>query len=323
MAAEVVVFDVGLEQAHGAADAGIGRYDDSGDAYVAGHPGSVHRAGAAEGHQREVAVVQPPLGEGEASIEDDRLYLRYEQIDERVYDLPVSAIIMGDIVDGGQVIAGQQLTEGSKNPHLVLRVQGRDAAQMYLLVEMQKVYRSQGVIIADKHFEIIIRKMFSKVRILDSGDSELLPGDVVERLVLLDTNDKLVEEGLEPATSEPLLLRITQSALETESFLSAASFQHTIKELARAAVEGAEDRLCGLKENVIIGKLIPAGTGFHTYQHRDLGADVDDYDELIPELGSEEVEFVLEGDAHTTDSEELTIADVDGIGSLPEPSSDN
>ena len=262
-------------------------------------------------------------GEGEASIEDDRLYLRYEQIDERVYDLPASAIIMGDIVDGGQVIAGQQLTEGSKNPHLVLRVQGRDAAQMYLLVEMQKVYRSQGVIIADKHFEIIIRKMFSKVRILDSGDSKLLPGDVVERLVLLDTNDKLVEEGLEPAISEPLLLRITQSALETESFLSAASFQHTIKELARAAVEGAEDRLCGLKENVIIGKLIPAGTGFHTYQHRDLGADVDDYDELIPELGSEEVEFVLEGDAHTTDSEELTIADVDGIGSLPEPSSDN
>ena len=218
------------------------------------------RAGETVARNKELKEVIRASADGEAHLEDEILYLRYEEVDERVYELPASAIIMSDIVDGGEVQAGQQLTEGSKNPHLVLRVQGREAAQMYLLVEMQKVYRSQGVIIADKHFEVIIRKMFSKVRILESGDSKLLPGDLVERLTLLNINEQLVEQGLEPARSVPELLRITKSALETDSFLSAASFQHTIKELSRAAVQGAEDRLCGLKENVIIGKLIPAGT---------------------------------------------------------------
>ena len=261
-------------------------------------------------------------GEGEANVEDHHLFLRYELVDERVYDLPSSAILMGDIVDGCQIVAGQQITEGSKNPHLVLRVQGREAAQMYLLNEMQKVYRSQGVIIADKHFEIIIRKMFSKVRILSSGDSELLPGDVVERLELLEINEKLIEEGLEPATSEALLLRITQSALETESFLSAASFQHTIKELASAAVQGAEDRLCGLKENVIIGKLIPAGTGFHTYQHRDVSYDDDEFEEILSELSGMEGELVLESGVDSDETKEPG-AEIDGFSPLPEPSSDN
>lgn len=283
---------------------------------------SVHdgMAVARDSERNEVIVAS---GDGEANTEDGQLFLRYEQIDERVYDLPSSAIIMGDIVDGGEVVAGQQLTEGSKNPHLVLRVQGREAAQMYLLNEMQKVYRSQGVIIADKHFEIIIRKMFSKVRVLSSGDSESLPGDVVERLTLLDINEKLVEQGLEPATSEPLLLRITQSALETESFLSAASFQHTIKELASAAVQGAEDRLCGLKENVIIGKLIPAGTGFHTYQHRDIDIEDEDYVDVLSELGGLEEELVLESDVPSPDSKEVVVSEADGFSSLPEPRSDN
>ena len=120
----------------------------------------------------------------------------------------------------------------------------------------------------------------------------------------------------------PELLRITKSALETDSFLSAASFQHTIKELSRAAVQGAEDRLCGLKENVIIGKLIPAGTGFHTYQDRELGAGEEE-DELLAELEDGEIEFVLESDGALPEADELAIAEPDGLGSLPEPGSDN
>ncbi len=264
--------------------------------------------------------------DGQAFVEDDKLILRYEEIDEREYALTSTAILANDIVDGGMVVAGQQLTEGSKNPHLVLRVQGREAAQMYLLTEMQKVYRSQGVIISDKHFEIIIRKMFSKVRILSSGDSTLLPGDVVERLRLLDINEKLVEKGLEPAQSTPLLLRVTQTALETDSFLSAASFQHTIKELAKAAVQGAEDRLCGLKENVIIGKLIPAGTGFHTYQDRELSGDlIADEDDLM-EISTTEDDSVLVAEAEKSidgDLEDLSQNEVAALRSLPDHSSDN
>jgi DNA-directed RNA polymerase subunit beta' len=141
-----------------------------------------------------------------------------------------------------------------------------------LLTEVQKVYRNQGVNISDKHFEIIIRKMLSKVQITKSGDSPLLPGELIDRLKLLNMNEKLLGEGKEPAAGAPMLLGITKSALSTDSFLSASSFQHTIKVLAGAAIEGKVDNLYGLKENVIIGKLIPAGTGFHTYQDRELVA---------------------------------------------------
>jgi len=139
---------------------------------------------------------------------------------------------------------------------------GREATEKYLLSEVQRVYRSQGVNINDKHFEVIFRKMLSKVQITDSGDTELLPGEMVDRLVLEDANRGVVEVGGEPAKGWPLLLGITKAALNTESFLSAASFQHTIRVLSGAAVEAKEDPLQGLKENVIIGKLIPAGTGY-------------------------------------------------------------
>jgi DNA-directed RNA polymerase subunit beta' len=167
---------------------------------------------------------------------------------------------------------GQQLTEGSKNPHRVLRVLGEDATALYLLTEVQKVYRSQGVNIADKHFEIIIRKMLSRVQVTRSGDSVVLPGELIDRLQLIDMNARLIAEGKEPASGVPILLGVTKAALTTDSFLSASSFQHTIRVLAGAAIEGKMDRLYGLKENVIIGKLIPAGTGFHTYQDRELVA---------------------------------------------------
>ena len=148
------------------------------------------------------------------------------------------------------------------NPHDLLRIQGRKVTQQYLLSEVQKVYRSQGVNTNDKHFEIIFRKMLSRVQITESGDTELLPGDLADRLVLEDINLKVVEAGGKPARAWPVLLGITKAALNTESFLSASSFQHTIRVLAHAAIEGKEDPLLGLKENVILGKLIPAGTGY-------------------------------------------------------------
>jgi len=160
------------------------------------------------------------------------------------------------------VKAGQQLTEGSKNPHRILAILGREAAQLYLLQEVQKVYRSQGVNINDKHFEIIIREMLSKVQVTKPGDTDLLPGEMVDRLAFIEANARAVEQGGRPASARPILLGVTKAALNTESFLSAASFQHTIKVLAGAAIEGKSDHLRGLKENVIIGKKIPAGTGF-------------------------------------------------------------
>jgi DNA-directed RNA polymerase subunit beta' len=154
------------------------------------------------------------------------------------------------------------LTEGSLNPHRILRIQGREACQMYLLKEVQQVYRSQGQNINDKHFEVIIRKMMSKVQITRPGDSELLPGDMIDRLELRAINEQLLAEGKRPAKSIEILLGITKASLSTESWLSAASFQHTIKVLAQAAISSSQDPLYGLKENVIIGKLIPAGTAF-------------------------------------------------------------
>jgi len=166
------------------------------------------------------------------------------------------------VEDGQEIAAGQQLSEGALNPHRILRILGREAAQLYLMSEVQRVYRSQGVNINDKHFEVVIRKMMNRVQIVSSGDADLLPGELVDRLVLQDINAALVGQGKRGATAVPVLLGVTKSALSTDSFLSASSFQHTIKVLAGAAIEGKQDDLRGLKENVIIGKLIPAGTGF-------------------------------------------------------------
>jgi DNA-directed RNA polymerase subunit beta' len=204
---------------------------------------------------------------GEVFIEDNIIYVRHERRDEYVYEIPINARLLDNIKDGMTVTAGQQLTEGSLNPHMILKTRGADATQLYLLDEIQKVYRSQGVGIADKHFEVMIRKMLSKVQITRSGDSDLLPGDLIDQLELLALNERFISENKEPAAGVPILLGITKAALSTDSFLSASSFQHTIKVLAGAAIEGKEDPLYGLKENVIIGKLIPAGTGFS--EHRD------------------------------------------------------
>ena len=245
---------------------------------------------------------------GNAYLEDGILYVRYERREEREYEIPSSARLLPDIYDGAHVHAGQQLTEGAKNPHRILRILGSEATQLYLLSEVQKVYRSQGVNISDKHFEIIIRKMLSKVQITRSGDTEFLPGELVDKLYLLNVNEKILAEGGEPAAAVPVLLGVTKAALSTDSFLSASSFQHTIKVLAGAAIEGKEDRLYGLKENVIIGKLIPAGTGFHNYQDRELTAPNDSKaQETIVNAPDEEDEGHM--DEHEGDLSDIAASD--------------
>ncbi len=200
--------------------------------------------------------------DGIASLEGNDVYVRYEEREEREYEVPAAARLR--MADGQRIEAGEQLTEGTKNPHEILRILGLEAVREYLLEEIQKVYRSQGVSINDKHIEVIIRQMLRRVRIKTSGDTPLLPGEYIDRLDYEEMNASTVAQGGEPATAQPVLMGITKAALNTESFLSAASFQHTISVLAEAAIEGRRDDLHGLKESVIIGKLIPAGTGFRT-----------------------------------------------------------
>lgn len=197
---------------------------------------------------------------GRVRFEDDDVIVSYEVNEERVYEIPSNARL--SVNDGDHVEPAQPLTEGSLNTHDILRISGRKACQNYILSEVQKVYRSQGQNIHDKHFEIVIAKMMSRVNITSSGDTEFLPRDLANRVEVMKTNEELLQEGKRPAKYQDVLLGITKAALNTDSFLSAASFQHTIKILTQAAIDHAEDPLYGLKENVIIGKLIPAGTGF-------------------------------------------------------------
>ncbi len=204
---------------------------------------------------------------GRAIVDENGLRVVWESREERDYEIPAGMRML--ISDGQKVSPGDQLTEGSKNPHRILEILGRDAVTQYLLREMQQVYRPQGQNIHDKHFEVIIRKMLSKVTITASGDTDMLPGELVDLPRFQEMNEQVVEEGGQPAQAEPVLLGITKASLNTDSFLSASSFQHTIRVLAGAAIAGKEDDLVGLKENVIIGKLIPAGTGFHVYKERE------------------------------------------------------
>ena len=197
---------------------------------------------------------------GRISVDGLSIKVIYEKKEEMEYEVPPAARLLCS--EGQRVTAGDPLTEGTKNPHMLLKVLGRDAAQNYLLNEVQKVYRSQGVNISDKHFEIIIRKMTDRVQVTGVGDSHYLPGDLIKRLEFSEVNENLIAEGKRPAVGSPVLLGISKAALATDSFLSSSSFQHTIRVLAQAAIEGKRDDLLGLKENVILGKLIPAGTAY-------------------------------------------------------------
>ncbi len=183
------------------------------------------------------------------------------------------------VEDGARINAGDPFSDGSLNPHDILRIKGETALQNYLVQEVQKVYRSQGVDINDKHIEVICRSMLRKVKIVDGGDTRMLPGQLIEAAVFAEENDKIVKEGGKKAEASPVLLGVTKASLATESFLSAASFQETTRVLTDAAIKGKHDPLLGLKENVIIGKLIPAGTGMSRYRNLTIQPEGQDLDE--------------------------------------------
>ncbi|MEX1297222.1 MAG: DNA-directed RNA polymerase subunit beta' [Candidatus Limnocylindrales bacterium] len=206
----------------------------------------------------EVEEVRAP-DSGVVTLTDEGLKIGGEDVVEREYAIAHNAKLM--VEDGHQIRAGDPITEGPINPQEYLETRGRDAVQRYLVKEVQKVYRSQGVTINDKHIEIIVRQMLRKVRIDQPGDTEQLPFELVDRFDFEDINERVLAEGGEPATAETVLLGVTKASLNTSSFLAAASFQETTRVLTEAAINGAKDDLVGLKENVIIGKLIPAGTG--------------------------------------------------------------
>ena len=197
---------------------------------------------------------------GRVRFEGNRVIVAYEHTEIKNYEIPSTSRLI--VKEGDVVEAGQPMTEGSMNPHNILRFNGREATELYILKEIQQVYRTQGQNINDKHFEVIIRKMLSKVQITKPGDTKYLPQDLVDRLEIRKENEELMAKGLRPARFVEILLGVSKASLSTDSFLSAASFQHTIKVLAGAAIESKVDPLYGTKENVIIGKLIPAGTGF-------------------------------------------------------------
>ena len=220
--------------------------------------------------------------------------------DSKTYLIPYGSRIK--IVDGQVLEAGDELTEGSVNPHDILRIKGVRAVQDYMLREVQRVYRLQGVEISDKHIEVLVRQMLKKIRIEENGDTEFLPGTLVDVLEFEEVNEKLEKEGKTPAEGKQIMLGITKASLATDSFLSAASFQETTKVLTEAAIKGKVDHLVGLKENVIIGKLIPAGTGLKRY--RDIQLDTGMPEEILAE--SEET-----AEALPQDEELLTMDDAD------------
>ncbi|MBD1223982.1 DNA-directed RNA polymerase subunit beta' [Virgibacillus halodenitrificans] len=212
-------------------------------------------------------------------VKDKQEIIVQGEVEQRAYAVPYNARMK--VTVGDTVIAGQELTEGSVDPKDLLRVQGVEGVQDYLLREVQRVYRMQGVEIGDKHVEVMVRQMLRKIRVIDSGDTDVLPGSLLEIHQFKVANHKVLNDGQQPATGKPVLLGITKASLETDSFLSAASFQETTRVLTDAAIKGKRDELLGLKENVIIGKLVPAGTGMQRY--RQVQADLDE-----PETANEE-----------------------------------
>ncbi len=217
---------------------------------------------AKEAKEGKRPVAQPLIARvgGKVEVGKKQISLLYEEKESREYLVsPMTPIL---VEKGARVKAGDKLTEGLIHPQDILHIRGREAVQQYLVDEVQKVYRSQGVNINDKHIEIIVHQMLRKVRVDSPGDTEFLPGDLVDSLKYEDINAKVLAEGGEPATAKPVLLGITRTALSTDSFLAKASFQETTRVLTEAAIMGSTDRLTGLKENVIIGKLIPARSEF-------------------------------------------------------------
>ena len=229
------------------------------------------RFGEIKRGKREIRV-HPVKMEGNSWVVD-------ESQEPAVYEVPAGKHLR--VHEGDRVRAGDRLTEGPVNPQDILRIKGPRAVQEYLLNEVQEVYRLQGVKINDKHIGVIVRQMLQKVRIVDPGDTEFLEGEHVDRQVFREENERARKKKLRPAQAEPFLLGITKASLTTQSFISAASFQETTRVLTDAAVRGARDDLLGLKENIIIGHLIPAGTGQYRYQEVEIeGQEMPVFEEL-------------------------------------------
>ena len=193
---------------------------------------------------------------GQVSVKGSNISVSWVESDQREYLLPSSAIII--VEDGTEIQAGDPITAGPWNPQDILRIVGKEEVQRYLVREVQSVYHSQGITINDKHIEVIVRQMLRKVRVESSGATDMLPGELVERVTYEEANNAIVADGGEPGMAIPALLGVTKASLNTESFLAAASFQETARVLTEASVSGSIDTLQGLKENVIIGRLIPA-----------------------------------------------------------------
>jgi DNA-directed RNA polymerase subunit beta' len=279
-----------------------------------------------EGDTQALAVpIQARIG-GRVAIEENTLAVYYEDREEREYTIRAADRIV--VEDGQRVLAGDQLTAGSKNPQDILRINGRERVQDYLVSEVQRVYRSQGVNINDKHIEVIVRQMLRKVRVESPFDTDLLPGELVDRFKYEDVNAKVLAEGGEPATAQPVLLGVTKASLNTDSFLAAASFQETTRVLTEAAVTGQTDHLVGLKENVIIGKLIPAGSGIAARANRPAALTADLIDEVPAveapfdaelELDSTRLALLMrEDDDEDDDDEDLDFDDDETLGTADE-----
>ena len=234
--------------------------------------------------KREIIVTDPESGES------------------KTYLIPYGSRIK--IMDGQTLEAGDELTEGSVNPHDILRIKGVRAVQDYMLREVQRVYRLQGVEISDKHIEVLVRQMLKKIRIEDNGDTEFLPGTLVDVLDFEEVNEQLEKEGKTPAEGKQVMLGITKASLATDSFLSAASFQETTKVLTEAAIKGKVDHLVGLKENVIIGKLIPAGTGLKRYSAVKLDTGMPEEEEVTEDITENDADVTPEETSETAETEE-------------------
>ena len=247
---------------------------------------------------------------GTATISDTKkkreIIVTNDQTGEsKAYLIPYGSRIK--IQDGVYLEAGDELTEGSVNPHDILKIKGLRAVQDYMIQEVQRVYRLQGVEINDKHIEVIVRQMLKKIRIEERGDTEFLPGTMVDVLEFNEVNEQMEAEGKEPATGEQIMLGITKASLATESFLSAASFQETTKVLTEAAIKGKVDHLIGLKENVIIGKHIPAGTGMKKYRDVQLNTELEAEEEAEELDESDAVEAEAVETAESADLEEVVL----------------
>ncbi len=270
-----------------------------GESVAVGDPLAAPEEPAQESTQADGEAVPEPLKAriaGRTNIHDNAITLTWEEKEEREYLIPPSSHLV--VADGSTVRAGDPITAGPLNPQDILRILGREAVQQYLLEEVQKVYRSQGVNINDKHIEVIVRQMLRRVRVDAPGDTGMLPGELVDRVTYEDANAKALAEGGEPAMASPALLGVTRASLSTDSFLAAASFQETARVLTEGSIDGKVDHLNGLKENVIIGRLIPANLEVSEEGRERLGIAVADGEEgqTAPQLTleSEAIYHVLE-----------------------------